>query len=105
MMGFCALCPESSHTSTDIVELHSGRKFRFGCRFGRGRGRLFNIYTRYYLDDLETRIRMWEGWPTNAPDPMNPSERRSVNQFLVIAKRTRIWLFRKIEQHIQKDGA
>jgi len=72
--------------------------WEFGVVFRRGRGRLFNAYTRYYLRQYGERCtaNLWEGNPANGPDPMDPSERRRVYDWIEQDTRARAWLERKI---------
>ena len=83
--------------------------WEFGVRFGYGRGRSFNTYTRYYLRQHSNKPQfqksLWEGWPTGAPDPMNASERRRVVDWIELNERPRRWLERKIITLAAKDGA
>ena len=73
------------------------------CQFEYGRGKLCNTYTRYHIrryvegDHIASRS-LWNGWPTGAPDPMDPSERRRVYDWIEQATRSRTWLERKIKQ-------
>ena len=72
--------------------------WEFGVCFRHGRGRLFNTYTRYYLRRIGGRWQdnVWEGNPAHAPDPMNPSERRQVYDWIEQDTRARKWLERTI---------
>ena len=85
-------------TTVKVISFEPDGTWDFGVAFRYGRGRSFNTYTRYYLrrwgdnrpDDL------WDGWPTNAPDPMDASERRRVYDWIELDTRARRWLERKI---------
>ena len=83
--------------------------WEFGVSFEYGRGKLFNTYTRYYLRPYQHSqnpeyspafaSKLWEGWPTGAPDPMDASERRNVYDWIEQApNRTRRWLERTIRR-------
>lgn len=84
--------------SVKVVLRDPPRTFEFGVRFGRGRGRSFNTFTRYYLCPWGANWRqtLWEGRPLRAPEPMDPSERRTVYDWIEHDTRARKWLERKI---------
>ena len=90
-----------SRTFIRLISLEVEGRYEFGVRYGRGRGRLFNLYTRYYLKDLDTGQHFWEGNLINAPNMMNPSERRSVYDFVSQTPRIRKWLGKKIREFRQ----
>jgi len=95
-------CLPIGSTAVEVHHSELPEVWEFGCAFRRGKGRLFNTYTRYYLRPRGTSCdqNVWEGWPSGAPDPMDPSEQRRVFDWIEQAPtRQRHWLQRKIEQH------
>jgi hypothetical protein len=98
-MGIISTFPLGS-TAVKIVHSDLAGTWEFGCAFRRGKGKLVNLYTRYYLRRYNETCRdnLWEGFPTHAPDPADPSECRRVYDWIEQDSRARSWLRRKIEQ-------
>jgi hypothetical protein len=84
------------NVSSNFIRILSEEgEWEFGVEFRTGRGRSFNTYTKYYLIDPSGN-EIWSGFPKDAPDPMNPSETRSVYDFFKENQRIRKWLEKKI---------